>query len=101
MNITSMPPLAHELAADPADDKMDQIRELLVGDLIRSSSARIEMLEARIKDLEIEVTRRFEALVVRIDALAGEMTADNRASFDELSRGVIELGERIRHLSRG
>jgi hypothetical protein len=101
MNITSMPPLAQQPASDLADDKMEQIRELLVGDFARRSAAHVETLEARIRDLEIEMTRRFEALVVRIDALAAEMTADNRASFEELSRGVVELGERIRHLSRG
>lgn len=101
MNMTSMPPFTEATRSEPADDQMEQIRELLVGDLLRRTTARADMLEARLNDLEIEMTRRFEALLVRIEALAGEMTSDSRASFDELARGVVELGERIRHLSRG
>ena len=80
---------------------MEQIRELLVGDQLRQQDARLAAVEARLRDLEGLVFRRVDALSARIEALSGEMGADRRASFDDLSRMVLELGESIRRLSRG
>ena len=75
---------------DSADVQMEQIRELLVGDLQRRADARVEALEARVRDLE-----------ARLEALNTEQTASRRSAFEELARGVAELGERIRNLAQG
>ncbi|MDP1639944.1 MAG: hypothetical protein Q8L61_03395 [Hyphomicrobium sp.] len=79
---------------------MQQIRELLVGDAMRRSASRADQIEARLKDLEAEMTRRFDSLSAQVEALATNLSADRRAAFDELAHGVVELGERIRHLSQ-
>ncbi len=100
MNMTSMPSLAGADQGEPTDDQMQQIRELLVGDAMRRSNLRADQIEARLKDLEAEMTRRFDALSAQIEALATNFSADRRAAFDELAHGVVELGERIRHLSQ-
>ena len=90
MSMTTMAQLGAQSAhADSTDAQMDQIRELLVGDIQRRADARVEALEARVRELEA----RFEALGV-------EQTAGRRSAFDELSRSVTELGERIGQLGQ-
>jgi DNA anti-recombination protein RmuC len=90
------------IAAGPgaADAEMDQIRELLVGEQQRHTRARMDRLEARMKELEEDIARRFDALAARIETLGQETAAGRRASFEELSRSVMELGERVRNLSQ-
>lgn len=84
---------------DPKDEQMDQIRELLVGDIVRRTEARIDALESRLSEAQDDIGRRLDELAERLEALGADLTDDRRASFEELSRGVIELGERIRNLS--
>ena len=81
---------AQSSRVDSADAQMEQIRELLVGDLQRRADARLEALEARVRDLE-----------ARLEALSTEQTASRRSAFEELAKGVAELGERIRNLAQG
>jgi polyhydroxyalkanoate synthesis regulator phasin len=75
---------------DSADAQMEQVRELLVGDLQRRADARVDALEGRVRELE-----------ARLEALNAEHTASRRSAFEELARGVAELGERIRNLAQG
>ena len=86
--------------AESTDDQMDQIRELLVGEILRRTDARIEALESRHRELEDDIGRRVEALAVRIEALGTDLTTSRRSAFDELSRSVAELGDRIRLLAQ-
>jgi hypothetical protein len=81
---------AQSSRVDSADAQMEQIRELLVGDVQRRADARVEALEARVRDLE-----------ARLEALNTEQTASRRSAFEELARGVAELGERIKNLAQG
>jgi uncharacterized protein YPO0396 len=85
---------------DPNDEKMDQIRELLYGDHQRQIDARIAALEARTREMEMQLTRRLDAFQARLEALAGEVSAAERSSFEELARGIAELGERVRRIPR-
>ena len=80
---------AQSAHADSDDAQMEQIRELLVGDILRRADARAEALEARVRELE-----------ARLEALGVEQTAGRRSAFDELSRSVTELGERIGQLGQ-
>lgn len=85
--------------SEAKDEQMDQIRELLVGDIVRRTEARIGALEDRLTEVQDDLGRRLDELAARIEELGGDLSADRRASFEELSRGVVELGERIRNLS--
>lgn len=87
---------AASLGSAQNDEKMEQVRELLFGDFQRQSEARLAMLEARIRELELAVHHRLDAMQGRVEQLAGQAEADQRAAFEELSRGIAELGERIR-----
>ncbi|MEL7049298.1 MAG: hypothetical protein AAFO75_10130 [Pseudomonadota bacterium] len=87
-------------AADFQDERMDQIRELLIGDLVREFEQKIARLEGRVQSLEHDLAKRAEALNMRLEALAGEVTADRRSAFDELSKGIAELGQHIKQVSR-
>lgn len=86
---------AGSLAAPQDDEKMEQVRELLFGDYQRQSEARLAMLEARIRELELTVHHGLEAMHERVEQLAGQTSADHRAAFEELSRGIADLGGRI------
>ena len=89
------------LARDAAEDRMEQIRELLVGEHLRVQEARLAAVESRLRDLEGLVFRRVDALAARIESLAADTGTDRRAAFDELSRMVLDLSENIHRLSRG
>ncbi len=80
------------------DEKMDQIRELLFGEYQRQSEARLALLDARIRELELGFHRRLDAIEQRLDQIAGNADAEHRAAFDELARGIADLGERVRRI---
>ena len=94
------PPPGDAERSDGADIRMEQIRELLVGEIMRRSETRARSLEARIKQLEEELGQRIDTVAGRIDALGTELTAGRRSAFEELSQRVVELGERIRNFAR-
>jgi DNA anti-recombination protein RmuC len=101
MNATTLAELRNGLDhKEPADEKIEQIRDLLFGEAQRSNDNRIAQLEARLVDMERTFEQRIEGLQNRLDALAGAIDADKRATFDELSRALHDLGERVRHISR-
>jgi len=86
---------------DSRDDRMEQVRQLLVGDQMRDVEARLVALEQRLHDLDGTVARKLDAVSARIDALAGQLDFDRRAAFSDLSQGILELSERIRAVSKG
>lgn len=101
MNITSHGQFKSSLpSGDLKDDKMDQVRELLFGEYERLNNARFSELEARVKELELGVHQRLDALQARLVALAADVSSDQKTAFDELARGIAELGERIRTAHR-
>lgn len=79
---------------------MEQIRELLLGQHVRDTESRIALLEARLKEIKTALSQRLDALSARLEALAAEEHAARRNTFDELARGVAELGDHIRKISR-
>ena len=87
-------------ASQSADVEMEQIRELLVGEILRRSDTRIDRIEARLQELEAEIARGLDALSARIEAVGAETAAGQHAAFEKLSQGVVELGERIRGLGK-
>lgn len=82
------------------DEKMDQVRELLFGDHHRQAEARFQILETRIRELELSLHRRLDALQARLDALGAEVDANQRTAYDEIARGIEEFGQRVRRISR-
>lgn len=82
------------------DEKMDQIRELLVGEDLRRTESRLDALESRLSNTETEFKRQIDAMQARLEALSGEVTGERRAAFDELAKGIEDLGQRIKTISR-
>ena len=74
---------------ETSDQQMDQVRELLFGAFRREFDARLSVIETRMGALE-----------ARVDALSGQIDADRRNTFDVLAKGVGELGDQFRRLSR-
>jgi len=83
-----------------SDEKMDQVRELLVGEDLRRADNRLQAIESRLQTLETEVARRIDAMQARLEALSGEVSGERRASFDELAQGIADLGQKIKAISR-
>ncbi len=101
MTATSLNSLRNGLAGgEHGDEKMDQIRELLVGDLVRENQLRLNAFETRIGELEKAVSQQLDALHARLEALSGEVGGQQRAAFDELASSVKELGDRIGRIPR-
>ncbi len=88
------------LTPEPGDDRMEQVRDLLFGEFARVSNARIAALEARQKELEGALAARLDAIHARLDALGAQVDAAHRSAFEELSLGLGELADRIRHMSK-
>lgn len=82
------------------DERMDQVRELLMGDYVRHFDTKVMALEARIRELEEDLRRRVEALDLRLEALSGEVRGERRAAFDELARSIDDLGSRIKRIAK-
>ncbi len=100
MNATSLGELRNGAAPTEAtDDKLEQIRDLLHGEFRRDHDTRLRALETRVSDLEGDLLRRLEVLQARVEALASENATERRSAFDELSRSIFELGDRIRRIS--
>ncbi len=101
MNATSLDELRGSMKGrDQVDEKMEQVRELLVGEDLRRSEARLAAMELRIREIEIALQQRLDALAARLDALAGETAAERRGSFDELAKCVAGLGDEIRRIGK-
>ena len=81
-----------------ADEKMEQIRDLLFGDFVRESEARIALLEDRVRDLELSLHRRLDALQARLDAMSAQHDVTQRQAMDEIARGMLELSERVKRI---
>ncbi len=101
MNAPSLNEIRSAAGRDVADEKMDQIRELLVGDAVRRMEARLTFLETRVGEFEMTFGRQLDALQARIEALAGGVDGERRAAFESLASSVSELSEQIRRISRG
>lgn len=100
MNATSLGELRNGAApAEATDDKLEQIRDLLHGEFKRDHDGRLKALEARMTELAGDLQRKLDVLQARVEALASENVAERRSSFDELSRSIFELGDRIRRIS--
>ncbi len=83
-----------------ADERMDQVRELLFGDHKRLQDMQIAALEARLQELQATFSRRIEELELKLAQLSGETRSAQQSAFAELAQNVGELGERIRAISR-
>ena len=100
-NSPSLSEIRAAASRDMADEKMQQVRELLVGDTLRRMEAHLAYLDARINEMESVLTRQLDALETRMSGLVGTAEGDRRTSFEALAQSVSELGDQIRRISRG
>lgn len=82
--------------APVGDARMEQIRQLLLGDALQSSIDRLSALEKRQSEFEQTVLQRLDVVSQRLDALSRDVSADRRSAFDELARAMHDLGNRVR-----
>lgn len=101
MNAPSLNEIRSATSRDITDEKMEQVREILVGDSVRRMEQRLAFLEQRQTDLEISVGRQLDALEARIETLASSTDGERRTTFEALATSVSTLSEQIRRISRG
>ncbi len=80
---------ARDVQRDLHDDSMDQIRDLILGDLRRHWDARLHTLETRLQTLED-----------KLDAFRHEHKAARQDHISALAAGIDDLGQHIRSLAR-
>lgn len=100
MNAPSLDEIRAAAHRDATDYKMEQVRELLVGDAVRRVEARVAVLEARLSEVELGISRQLDALEARIDGLAQSVDGEQRDSFEALAQSISDLGEQIRGIAR-
>lgn len=101
MNAPSFSDLRAGDLRDPADEKMDQVRELLFGDAIRNLELRIRHMESRLSEMEMGLTRQLDAIETRMKTLAGASETDRQTAFEALARSIGDLSEQVRRIARG
>jgi phage host-nuclease inhibitor protein Gam len=103
MNVTSRELISHSAALtlrDAGDPKMDQIRELLFGDVARENDARLAALEARVQALENSFADQVSSLTRRIEIMTQESNARRREAFEDVARGVLAFAEGVQAAAR-
>lgn len=99
MNATSYSEFRPDLGLTTGpDDRLDQVRDLLFGEYQRQTEARLAMMDARIRELELAIQRRLDALEQRAEHMIAKTDGDTRAAFEELARGMADLGDRVRRI---
>lgn len=98
MNATSYSEFRGLTGLNGQDDRLDQVRDLLFGEYQRQTEARMALMEARIRELESSLHRRLDALEARAEQMILKTDSDQRAAFDDLARGIADLGDRIRRV---
>lgn len=101
MNAPSLNEIRGTVNRDMTDEKMEQVREILVGDAMRRMEARVSFLETRLNDFEISISRQLDALEARIEQLAATADGERRGTFEALANSVASLSDQIRRISRG
>ena len=94
MNAPSLNEIRGAVNRDMTDEKMEQVREILIGDSVRRMEARVAFLETRLNEFEVSIGRQLDALEARIEALAGAADGERRVTFDALSVSVAGLATR-------
>lgn len=69
MNASSLEELRASQVRTEGDEKMDQVRQLLIGDFVRETNAQI-----------LDLNARLTALAARIDALGQQSDTERRAA---------------------
>ncbi len=82
MNAPSLSEIRLSAGRELTDEKMDQVRELLLGDVLRRFEARIAYLEARLSDVELGISRQLDAVEARIESLTVVADGDRRSAFE-------------------
>ena len=80
---------AHNRPHDRSDPSMEQIRDLIIGDLRRTWDARLATLETRLQMLED-----------KLEAVRHETRADRQGHLSALAEGLDDLSQHVRRLTR-
>jgi uncharacterized coiled-coil protein SlyX len=101
MNATSLEELrAGAAGQEGRDERMEQVRQLLFGDHAQEVATRFLLMEARLRELELGITRQLEFIQARLDQLVSDQAADRRATFDELAQHIRNLSDHVAGISR-
>lgn len=105
MNATTLQELrAAQALREPQDERLTQVRELLMGDHARDMESRMIALSARLDALEMSMMQsmmhQLDAMAAKIETLAAGADSERRQAFGELARHVEMLSDGIRSISK-
>jgi hypothetical protein len=82
-------------APPPTDREIEQIRNLIFGDTQRSNAERLTALDARVAQVEEQLTLHAGQLNRQIAQLAESARNSDRAIIREIGRSIAALGEQL------
>jgi hypothetical protein len=78
---------------------IDQVRELLYGEAMRTHGRRLENANEMMSALEQRMLKRFSEVETSIEALARLLRMEQSASVRAIGGAIVEMGRQITSLS--
>jgi len=81
-------------------DPMEQVREILFGELKRNAEQTIGALDAKVDAMRAEFLSRFASLESRLNELSRETKQDQAQSIETIGSAIAQLGDSLQSLGR-
>ncbi len=82
------------------NQEIDQIRKLLFGEFENKYKERLANLETRFEQFEIQTNKQFQELMLKLNELSQDTSANQKASMNKLGVSIAELGNRIANMGQ-
>jgi hypothetical protein len=85
--------------APPAADPLEQVRELLFGELKRATELNLRDLDCKIEAVREEILARLAVLDSRIADLGRDTERNHTAAIDAIGGAIAQLGATVQNMS--
>lgn len=83
------------IASDANENPMDQVRDLLFGQVQRGNDEKITELAERLEEMNTEIISRLEALDEKFTRITESLNDDRVQCMQEVGVGFAEIGKQI------
>ncbi len=92
-------PESNEAQQNRPDPEIEQIRNLLFGDIQKNNADRLSAIERRLAVIEADLPKQLNRLQEQIAQLATSTEASQRTMMLEIGKSISALGEQLTKLS--
>lgn len=86
-------------SAAPGDQTIEQVRELLFGEMQRGNGARFDALEKKLDQFQKLMAKRLDSIEKEIATLAESTASAQRDQILEMGKAVAAVGEQFKSLA--